>query len=107
MYKAVGVWSCPREEDRAEFDEHYEKVHFPLAEKLPGIRRITVLDGGENARTSGVFRLAEVYFDDRSAFEQASLSEEWQAMAADAQYLIDRYGVTLTAADGEEVDRQY
>ena len=54
-----------------------------------------------------MFRLAEVYFDDRSAFEQASLSEEWQAMAADAQHLIDRYGVTLTAAYGDEVDRQY
>jgi uncharacterized protein (TIGR02118 family) len=107
MYKAIGIWSWPRDEDRAEFDEHYDKVHFPLAEKLPGIRRITVLTGGENARASGVFRLAEVYWDDRSAFEQASESEEWQAMAADAQRLIARYGVTLTAADGDEVDAQY
>jgi len=107
VYKAVGVWSWPRDEDRAEFDEHYANVHFPLAEKLPGIRRITVLDGGEDARESGVFRLAEVYWDDRSAFERASVSAEWQAMAADAQQLMDRYGVTLTSAAGEEVDRQY
>ena len=107
MYKAIGIWSWPRDEDRAEFDEHYDKVHFPLAEKLPGIRRITVLSGGENARASGVFRLAEVYWDDRSAFEQASESEEWQAMAADAQQLMERYGVTLLAADGEELDRLY
>ena len=107
MYKAIGIWSWPRDEDRAEFDEHYDKVHFPLAEKLPGIRRITVLTGGENARASGAFRLAEVYWDDRSAFEQASESEEWQAMAADAQQLMERYGVTLLAADGEELDRLY
>jgi len=107
VYKAIGIWSWPRDEDRAEFDEHYDKVHFPLAEKLPGIRRITVLSGGENARASGVFRLAEVYWDDRSAFEQASESEEWQAMAADAQQLMERYGVTLLAADGEELDRLY
>jgi len=107
VYKAIGIWSWPRDEDRAEFDEHYDKVHFPLAEKLPGIRRITVLSGGENARASGVFRLAEVYWDDRSAFEQASESEEWQAMATDAQQLMERFGVTLLAADGEELDRLY
>ncbi len=107
MYKAIGIWSWPRDEYRVEFDEHYDKVHFPLAEKFPGIRRITVLTGGENARASGVFRLAEVYWDDRSTFEQASESEEWQAMAADARHLMERYGVTLTAADGDEVDAQY
>lgn len=107
MYKAIGVWSWPRDEDRAAFDEHYEKVHFPLAEKLPGVRRITLLDGGENARASGMFRVAEVYFDDRAAFERASASPEWQAMAADAQQLMDHYGVTLLAADGEEMDRAY
>lgn len=107
MYKAIGVWSWPRDEDRAQFDEHYEKVHYPHAEKLPGARRITVLTGGENARASGMFRIAEVYFDDRAAFDRASESSEWQAMAADAQQLIERYGVTLSAADGEEVDRAY
>jgi hypothetical protein len=36
VYKAIGIWSWPRDEDRAQFDEHYEKVHYPLAEKLPG-----------------------------------------------------------------------
>ena len=107
MYIAIGIWSWPRDEDRAEFDEHYENVHYPLAEKLPGARRITVLTGGENARASGMFRAAEVYFDDRAAFDRAAESSEWQAMAADAQQLIERYGVTLSAADGEEVDRAY
>jgi uncharacterized protein (TIGR02118 family) len=107
VYKAIGIWSWPRDEDRAEFDEHYEQVHYPLAEKLPGVRRITVLTGGENARASGMFRVAEVYWDDRDAFDRAAASAEWQAMAADAQQLIERYGVTLLAADGEETDRQY
>jgi uncharacterized protein (TIGR02118 family) len=107
VYKAIGIWSWPRDEDRAEFDEHYEQVHYPLAEKLPGVRRITVLSGGESARASGMFRVAEVYFDDRAAFDRAAASAEWQAMAADAQQLIERYGVTLLAADGEEADRQY
>jgi uncharacterized protein (TIGR02118 family) len=107
VYKAIGIWSWPRNEDRAQFDEHYEKVHYPLAEKLPGARRITVLTGGENARASGMFRVAEVYFDDRAAFDRAADSAEWQAMAADAQRLMERFGVTLLAAHGEEADRQY
>jgi uncharacterized protein (TIGR02118 family) len=107
VYKAIGIWSWPRNEDRAQFDEHYEKVHYPLAEKLPGARCITVLTGGENARASGIFRVAEVYFDDRVAFDRAADSAEWQAMAADAQRLMERFGVTLLAADGEEANRQY
>ena len=107
MYKAIGVWSWPREEDRATFEHHYERVHFPLAEKLPGVRRITLLTGGENAREGGIFRLAEVYWDDLAAFERASESAEWKAMAADAMQLVKRYGVTLTAADGEELNRSY
>jgi uncharacterized protein (TIGR02118 family) len=107
LYKAIGIWSWPRDEDRAEFDEHYEKVHYPLAEKLPGARRITVLTAGANARASGMFRVAEVYFDDRATFDRAAASAEWRAMAADAQQLIERYGVTLSAADGEEADRAY
>lgn len=107
MYKAIGIWSWPRDEDRGEFDDHYEKVHYPLAEKLPGVRRITLLTGGEDARASGMFRVAEVYFNDRAAFDRAAASPEWRAMAADAQELIERYGVTLLAADGEEADRAY
>src|ERR1700746_3605807 len=101
VYKAIGIWSWPSDEDRAAFDEHYEKVHYPLAEKLPGVRRITLLTGGENARASDMFRVAEVYWDDRAAVDRAAASPEWQAMAADAQYLMERYGVTLSAADGE------
>ena len=54
-----------------------------------------------------MFRVAEVYFNDRAAFDRAAASPEWRAMAADAQQLIERYGVTLLAADGEEADRAY
>ena len=39
--------------------------------------------------------------------QRASQSAEWQAMAADAMGLMERYDVTLTAATGEEDDRAY
>jgi hypothetical protein len=65
------------------------------------------MTAGEVARETGIFRVAEVYWDDRAAFERASESAEWQAMAADAMQLMERFDVTLTAADGEERDRAY
>lgn len=107
MYKAIGVWSWPADQDLAEFEDHYEKVHYPLAERLPGIRRITVLRAGEEARASGFFRVAEVYWDDRAGFERAAGSEEWQAMAEDAGQLMERYGVTLNSAVGEELEQSF
>jgi hypothetical protein len=40
-----------------------------------------------------------MYRDDREAFQRASESEEWQVTGANA---IERYGVTMTVAGGEE-----
>jgi len=107
VYKAIGIWSWPKAEDLAAFEQHYVAVHYPLAEKLPGVNRITLMTNGEAGRESGIFRIAEVYWDDRAAFDRASESAEWQAMAADAMQLMERFDVTLTAADGEELDRGY
>jgi uncharacterized protein (TIGR02118 family) len=107
MYKAVGFWSWPAEHDLDAFEHHYQNVHFPLAERLPGIRRLTAVRAGDDARGSGFFRVAEVYWDDRAGFERAAASEEWQAMARDAGQLMERFGVTLTSATGEEIEQSF
>jgi uncharacterized protein (TIGR02118 family) len=107
MYKAIGVWSWPADQDLDEFDDYYENVHFPLATALPGIRRITALRAADDARASGFFRAAEIYWDDRAEFELTAASEEWQAMARDAGQLMERFGVTLTAATGEELEQLF
>jgi uncharacterized protein (TIGR02118 family) len=107
MYKAIGIWSWPADHDLDAFEEHYEKVHFPLAERLPGLRRLTALRAADDARESGLFRVAEVYWDDRAGFERAAASEEWQAMARDAGQLMERFGVTLTSASGEELEQSF
>jgi uncharacterized protein (TIGR02118 family) len=107
VYKAIGIWSWPKAEDLAAFEAHYDAVHYPLAERLPEVSRITLMTADEGARETGIFRIAEVYWDDRAAFERASESAEWQAMAADAVQLMERFDVTLTAADGDELDRAY
>lgn len=102
MYKAVGIWSWPQDADRDEFEEHYRDVHVPAAEKLPGGRRITLLTGGEDARESRIYRIAEVYWDDEGSFTRAASSPEWEAMAADATWIMERFGVTLSSAHGYE-----
>lgn len=107
MYKAIGIWSWPAPGDLTAFDEHYASIHYPLAAKLPELRRITVLTAPEVARETNIYRLAEVYWDDRASFDRAAQSEEWQAMADDATGLMERFGVTLTAVDGVEEEQAY
>ena len=50
VYKAIGIWSWPKAEDLAAFEQHYDAVHYPLAEKLPGVNRITLMTNGEAGR---------------------------------------------------------
>jgi uncharacterized protein (TIGR02118 family) len=102
MYKAIGIWTWPKDEDMESFERHYETTHYPLAEKLPEIERITLLKAGPEAKESGIFRVAEVYWPDEASFQRASVSEEWAAMAEDAAYMSERYGVELKAATGFE-----
>jgi uncharacterized protein (TIGR02118 family) len=102
VYKAVGIWSWPRDDDRTAFDEHYKTTHIPAAEKLPGVRRITILDGGDDAREPNIYRIAEVYWDSDEAFGQAAASAEWEAMVTDATWMMEHFGVTLSSAHGWE-----
>jgi hypothetical protein len=89
VYKAIGIWAWPKDEDLEAFEQHYETTHYPLAEKLPEI-----------------YRVAEVYWPDEASFQRAAVSAEWAAMAQDAAFMMDRYGVELKAASGEEQQAQ-
>jgi uncharacterized protein (TIGR02118 family) len=81
--KLVVLYSHPS--DPAAFDEHYQGVHVPLVQAIPGLQRFEAgrfdgaLDGGEHSW----YRIAELYFADRSAMDAAFASAEGQATAAD------------------------
>lgn len=81
--KLVVLYSPPA--DPAAFDEHYLGVHVPLVRAIPGLQRFEAgrfdgaLDGGEHS----FYRIAELYFGDRSAMDAAFASPEGQATAAD------------------------
>ncbi|MGP7999184.1 MAG: EthD family reductase [Streptosporangiaceae bacterium] len=75
----------PHPADPAAFDQHYLGVHMPLTRSIPGLQRAesgrldAALDSGEQSW----YRIAELYFADRSALDAAFSSPEGQATAAD------------------------
>jgi uncharacterized protein (TIGR02118 family) len=107
MFKLYAFWTAPKEEDAAEFDRQYRERHAALTAKIPGMRRFVTsrtdvgLEGGEPA----FFRVAEMIFDSREELERAEHSDEWRALREDAGGLIERFGVTLTVAMGEEIEQ--
>jgi uncharacterized protein (TIGR02118 family) len=81
--KLVVLYTHPA--DPAAFDEHYLGVHGPLVQAIPGLQRFETgrfegaLDGGEHSW----YRIAELYFADRSTMDAGFAAPEGQATAAD------------------------
>lgn len=81
--KLVVMYPHPADPDA--FDQHYLGVHIPLVQAIPGLlhaesgRFEGALDGGEHSW----YRIAELYFADRSSMDAAFASPEGQATAAD------------------------
>jgi len=72
-------------EDPAAFDKHYDEVHVPLANKLPGLRRYTVARPapGPDGAQPAYHLVAVLEFDDAAAVGAAMGSPEGQAAQAD------------------------
>ena len=49
-----------------------------------------------------ICRVAEVYWPDEASFQRAATSRAWAEMVQDAAFMMERYGVELKAAAGEE-----
>jgi uncharacterized protein (TIGR02118 family) len=83
MHKLMALYKIPA--DEAAFFAHYNAVHLPLVDKIPGLVRteVTKIDrtlmGDE-----GNFLLAELYFADADSFRKAMKSDENGAVGADA-----------------------
>ena len=81
--KLVVLYTQPDDADA--FDEHYLGVHGPLVQKIPGLLRwegarfASAADGGEVT----YHRIAELWFEDQQAMEQALATEEGRATAQD------------------------
>ena len=81
--KLVVLYTQP--DDTTAFDEHYLGVHGPLVEQVPGLVRwesagfTAAADRGELT----YHRMAELYFEDQAALQQALATDEGKATGRD------------------------
>lgn len=81
-------------DDPKAFDEYYERVHIPLANRVPGLKDFTwgktsSIDGSE----APYYAIANLFFDEEDV-KTALASEEMKAAGADVQNFATG-GVTM------------
>ncbi len=93
MHKLILLFHRPP--DMAEFERRWSEEFVPRAERMPGLRRVTVsrVIGGVQEGQQDLHLMHELYFDDRGALEEAMASEQGQ-----------KAGETLISIAGESVD---
>lgn len=89
--------------DEAAFNEHYARVHIPLAKAVPGLTRFTCgkvssLDGTEPP----YYAVAGLYFADEETMQTALRSPEMRAAGGDVANFATG-GATMYVTDEHEV----
>jgi uncharacterized protein (TIGR02118 family) len=104
MFKLVALWSAPKPEDKAAFEAAYLNVHAPLARAVPDLTGLDTILIGEGLEGSApaFYRVAVMVWPDKAAFERDEHTPQWTALRADAGQMIERFGVTLTSAMGQD-----
>ena len=105
MYKLYSYWSAPRPDQVEEFEEYYRSTHCPKAEVVPNLRRLVLTRTNEGFEGNEPlhYRIAELAFEDKAAFEECAASPEWTTLRECSGTMIERFGVSLTVEAGEEV----
>lgn len=75
MVKLIALYKKP--ENVAEFEKRYFEEHIPLANKMPGLRRVEISRMvGSPMGESPYHLMAELYFDNMDALKAAMSSPE-------------------------------
>ena len=82
MVKLIALYKKPADVDA--FEQHYARIHIPLAERIPGIRktewtRFLASPQGE----APYYMMYEMYFDSMESYQAAMKSEENKAAGQD------------------------
>lgn len=103
MAKMTVIYKTPK--DKEAFNQHYFKVHIPLAKKLPGLRKYEVSEGPIfSPRDSDVYFIANLRFDSMDAIKTAFASETGKLCAADRRVLVpDDNDVAIYLFDTKEI----
>jgi uncharacterized protein (TIGR02118 family) len=101
MVKFVVVLHRKPGTTRAQFRQYLERVHGPMAEAIPGLRRYVqnhVVEDPSRANP-GWDAVVELYWDDRDAMEQGWASAEGQRATADLEAFADLGRTTWSLVD--------
>ena len=100
MVKLIAMYEKP--ENEAAFFEHYENVHAPLAQKVPGLQKLVMNRVYADAfgREPRYVLIAEMHFPDRTTFDAAMKSPENRALGQDLMSFAKGI-VTVLFADAE------
>lgn len=102
--KMIVIYRTPV--NTAAFDEHYFKIHIPLAKKLPGLRKYEVSTGSivPLIGDKKPYLIGILHFDDMAAFRIAFESDAGKACAEDRKILApDNDDVQIFLFDNKEV----
>lgn len=82
MVKLVALYRTP--EDTTAFDSHYNDIHTPLVKRWPGLKKLEVSKiTGAPIGEPKHYLMAEMYFDDETAMQNALRSPDGKAAARD------------------------
>jgi uncharacterized protein (TIGR02118 family) len=79
MVKLVVLYKKPA--DAKDFDDKYFNTHIPLANKIPGVKKIEIarVTGAPGGGESEYHLITEVYFDSKEDMDAAMASPENRA----------------------------
>jgi uncharacterized protein (TIGR02118 family) len=92
VLRLVGLLKRAENWDREHFRDYWVGHHAEIARTLPGLRRyrITVFESGERGEEARYDGMAELWFDDRAAFEAAFASDVYRSSEADHPFISER-----------------
>ncbi|HMA33738.1 MAG TPA: EthD family reductase [Chloroflexia bacterium] len=104
MIKLIALYKRPEDVDA--FEQHYNAIHVPLIRKVPHLRNLVAGKvWGAPRGEPAYYRIAEMWFDDRAAFDQAMASDENRAAGKDLMSFA-REIVTMIFVDTEATGDQ-
>lgn len=103
MAKMTVIYNKP--EDVDSFEDHYFKIHVPLAKQLPGLIRYEISEGPVMSTTGhpSPFRIANLYFESKEAMMQAFQSDIGKQCAADRRILARDEDVQIYVYDSKDL----
>jgi uncharacterized protein (TIGR02118 family) len=102
MVRLLVLYGHPK--DPAAFDRYYRERHLPIARRMKGLKKWTIgkVQGTADGSPSPYYYIADLYAENRKAFDEILSSPEGKAAVADVPNYASG-GVTFIYTEVEEI----